>query len=62
MGTIIGRNPSVSKSQMVTCCDLSEFLELFKVYSIGSPKMMGNFPRCLELQLIMPQAQPLYLY
>ena len=34
---------------MVTCCDLSAFLHEFVVYSIDSPKTIGNFPEALNL-------------
>jgi hypothetical protein len=40
---IIGQNPSVLKSNQVSCCDLSVSLYRFDVCSIDSSKMIGNF-------------------
>ena len=44
-----GRDPSVYKTNLVTCCHLSVFFAKLGEYSLNSSKWVGKFPEVLDL-------------
>ena len=59
--SIIGQNPSVSKSNRIHVVAFWFFLYKFEVHFIGSSEPIDNFPEVLKHRLVISQTQPVHL-